>query len=581
MINRRLDMSERKKILELRKLKKYFPVGRNKQLKAVEDVSFVVYEGEKFGIVGESGCGKSTLGRTILQLYPQTSGSCVYYGKSIQELNPKYIQENINNLKNQQQKAGEYYQKSLELDKKIEELKKKQSAFDAEGSAKDAKEYDKLEKEIAKLEFDSKECRKDASRQLREGSRTVGSLILCKDIDKVAELFTKAENEVRQAHESLKKYFDAKDIYDRNLADIDDIDHVDERIAALQAVSERNEAQEGRLRDLLQKKKDISSLNRADIVKKNEALLEEMKKYQAEADKHHEIEMGYRHEAFDKYRGKDILPLTERTLDKAYQDKLDGNYETGINLSKLTAEEMRSLRPDMQMVFQDPAASLDPRETIGKAIEEPFRIHTKLSAESRKQRALELLNEVDLKPEHYYAYPNSLSGGMKQRAGIARAIALNPSLIILDEAVSALDVSVQAQILQLLNQLRDDKDLTYLFITHDLGVVKHFCDRVLVMYLGNVCELADAKELFAKPLHPYTQSLLSAVPHLDPDRRDKEENVLQGEVPSPINPPSGCPFHTRCKQCMDICSKEKPKYFEISDGHYIACHLYDKKGEER
>lgn len=570
-------MSEQKKILELRKLKKYFLVSGGKKLKAVEDVSFVVYEGEKFGIVGESGCGKSTLGKTILQLYEPTSGSCVYYGKSVQELNPEYIQKNIDNLKKQQEKAGEFYQKSLAVDEKIKALKEKASGYDAEGNANDAKAYDKLQKEIARLEFESKELRKEASRQLREGSRTVGSLILCKDLDAVVDLFTKAENEVKKAHSYLQKYQDLKMIYDRSLADIDDIDHVDERIRDLEAITERNEAQEARLLDLRKKKEHVSKLDRSLLVRKNEELMQQMNALQTEAAQHIQNENNYHQQAFDQYRGKDILPLTERTQNKAYQDKLDSNYETGINLSKLTKKEMRSLRPDLQMVFQDPAASLDPRQTIGSAVEEPFRLHTKMPAETRKQSTIKLLTEVDLKPEHYYAYPNSLSGGMKQRAGIARAIALDPSLVVLDEAVSALDVSVQAQILQLLEQLQKEKNLTYLFITHDLGVVKHFCDRVLVMYLGNVCELSPCSDLFHEPLHPYTQSLLDAVPHLDPDHKTSDEDVLQGEVPSPINPPSGCPFHTRCKKCMAICSVEKPVSREVKPGHFVACHLYDKE----
>ena len=412
-------MSEPKKILELRKLKKYFPVSGGKKLKAVEDVSFVVYEGEKFGIVGESGCGKSTLGKTILQLYEPTSGSCVYYGKSIQELNPEYIQKNINNLKKQQEKAGEYYQKSLGTDAKIKELKEKAQGYDAEGNARDAKAYDKLQKEIARLEFESKELKKEASRQLREGSRTVGSLILCKDLDAVVDLFTKAEDEVKQAHAYLQKYQQLKIVYDRNLADIDDIDHADERIRVLEAMDGRTEAQEARLQDLKKKKEHVAKLDRGAIVQKDEELLQQMNALQAEARAHIQKEEQYHQQAFDQYRGRDILPLTERTQNKAYQEKLDRNYETGINLSKLTKKELRSLRPDLQMVFQDPAASLDPRQTIGSAVEEPFRLHTKMSAETRKQSTIKLLTEVDLKPEHYYSYPNSLSGGMKQRAGIA------------------------------------------------------------------------------------------------------------------------------------------------------------------
>ena len=191
---------------------------------------------------------------------------------------------------------------------------------------------------------------------------------------------------------------------------------------------------------------------------------------------------------------------------------------------------------------------------------------------------MQLLEKVGLKREHYYSYPHSLSGGQKQRVGIARAIALDPSFIVLDEAVSALDVSVQAQILELLDELIKEKHMTYFFITHDLGVVKHFCDRIMVMYLGNVCELAPAKELFKKRLHPYTESLLESVPRLTllKDRKGQEK-VLEGEVPSAIHPPKGCPFHTRCQKCMDICTKKRPKYIEAEKDHFVACHLYGEK----
>jgi oligopeptide/dipeptide ABC transporter ATP-binding protein len=569
---------ERQKLLELRKLKKYFKVDNGRDLKAVQDISFVIYQGEKFGVVGESGCGKSTLGRTILQLYEQTSGSCVYYGKSIQEINPVYIRKEISHLKDYQTKAEEFYQKSLSIDAKAKQLQDAANQLDPNGSSKDAAAYDRLKKKIAKLEFASTECRKDASRQLREGSRTNGSLILCKDIDAITKLFLQAEDEVGKAHDCLKEYWKLHDQYTANEVTISDIDHCSEEIAALKQQEPLSESEKYRLADLLYTQKKVAGLKREDYIKKNESIKPLMDQKYEEAQKHHELDNECRRRAFELYHGKDILPITERTMDPAYQEKLDRNYETGINLSKLTKPEMRSIRPDLQMVFQDPAASLDPRQTIGSAIEEVFRIHTDMPANLRHQKAFELLKEVDLKPEHYYAYPNSLSGGMKQRAGIARAIALDPSFVVLDEAVSALDVSVQAQILQLLNRLQKEKNLTYMFITHDLGVVKHFCDRVLVMYLGSECELADSKTLFKHPLHPYTQSLLDAVPRLHLDQKDEHEEVLQGEVPSPIDLPSGCPFHTRCKKCMEICCQKKPDYIEYEEGHFVACHLYPKKG---
>lgn len=302
-----------------------------------------------------------------------------------------------------------------------------------------------------------------------------------------------------------------------------------------------------------------------------------MEAARAEAHGHVEAAKGFRVKAWQDYHGRDILPITERTLDPAYQAKLDGNYETGINLGKLTREEMRDMRREMQMIFQDPAASLDPRQSIGKSIEEVFVINTDYPAHVRKEKTMELLEKVGLKREHYYSYPHALSGGQKQRVGIARAIALDTKFVVLDESVSALDVSVQAQILQLLGELSEEKHLTYFFITHDLGVVKHFCDRIVVMYLGNVCELAESKELFHHPLHPYTDSLLAAVPRLKIGQEHSTESVLEGDVPSAMNPPKGCPFHTRCSKCMEICTQEKPPIVEQEPGHFVACHLYDKK----
>lgn len=570
-------MAEEKLLIKARKLKKYFEVSKGVNLKAVEDVTFKIYEGEKFGVVGESGCGKSTLGRVILQLYQQTSGSCVYFGKSIQELNPKYIQKEINRLKEYQKKAQEYYAESLQVDAKAEELKAQLQALDSDGSPSDAKKYDKLGYELAKLEFKSKELKKNASRQLREGSRTVGSLICCENIDEIADLFTKAEQEVQKAHISVVKYNELLNRYEENQVNLNYMETLHDKIDQLESKNKLTEEEQFQLADLLDVKKKVEKLDKKTLEAENAKLLPQLESLKAEIDKHHEIEMSYREKAFS-YRGKNIIPITERTQDENYRNKLDANYETGINLSKLTKSEMREIRRDMQMIFQDPAASLDPRQSIGKAIEEVFAINTNMSKRVRKEKTLQLLTKVGLKKEHYYSYPHALSGGQKQRVGIARAIALDPSFIVLDEAVSALDVSVQAQILQLLEDLSKEKHLTYFFITHDLGVVKHFCDRIMVMYLGNVCELAPSKELFAHRLHPYTESLLDSVPRLTiKEDRTNDTEILQGEVPSAITPPSGCPFHTRCKKCMDICKEKKPKYIEARPNHFVACHLYNQK----
>lgn len=481
-------MKEKQALMQLRRVKKYFHIRRRLRLRALNDINFVLYEGEKFGVVGESGCGKSTLGRVMLQLYPSSGGDCLYYGRSLIELCPSYLKRQIKGLLRLQREAKRYNDRIPAAQR---------------GSSEG---YER--------------ARKLNHRSLREGSKTVGSLILCENLPRIQGIFLKAYRATRNAHR-------------------------------LFAAAARLEAGEGR---------GLPQQQRA------ESLHVSARRYAEEA-------AALREEAF-AFRGKNInAALSPRALDPEYQAKLDANYETGISLSKLTGGEMRSLRSEMQMVFQDPSASLDPRQSVGKAIEEPFKIHSRLAPGERRERVMALLERVGLKEEHYYYFPNALSGGQKQRVCIARAIATNTRLVVLDESLSALDVSVQAQILQLLNELSGD-GRTYLFITHDLGVAKYFCDRIMVMYLGCECELADARVLFDEPLHPYTRSLLAAVPR--PVVRDVnyEASVLEGEVPSALYPPAGCPFHTRCDRCSEICRREKPELREWKSAHFVACHLY-------
>lgn len=243
-------------------------------------------------------------------------------------------------------------------------------------------------------------------------------------------------------------------------------------------------------------------------------------------------------------------------------------------ITLLSHGQMRKKRKEIQMIFQDPFASLNPRHTVEKIIEEPLIVHGIGNKKERKKRVRELLDVVGLSSYHAKRYPHQFSGGQRQRIGIARALAVNPKLIIADEPVSALDVSIQSQVLNLLKDLQDEFDLTYLFIAHDLGVVRHISDRVGVMYLGRIVELAESEEIYYEPKHPYTQALLSAVPIPDP-MHQKERIVLTGDVPNPASPPSGCPFHTRCQKVMDICKTKVPEFREVKDGHFTACHLYN------
>jgi oligopeptide/dipeptide ABC transporter ATP-binding protein len=244
----------------------------------------------------------------------------------------------------------------------------------------------------------------------------------------------------------------------------------------------------------------------------------------------------------------------------------------GRDISKSGSRALRPLRREMQMVFQDPYASLNPRKRVGSIIGAPLQIHG-VERSERRQRVQELLRTVGLSPEHYNRFPHEFSGGQRQRIGVARALALRPKLIVADEPVSALDVSIQSQMLNLLDDLQKELDLTYIFIAHDLGVVRHVSDRIAVMYLGKLVELSPAEELYQRPIMPYTEALLSAVPIPDPDLSAKRERiVLQGDVPSPINPPSGCRFHPRCRYMTDICKEVEPPLVDYGNGHLAACH---------
>ena len=260
--------------------------------------------------------------------------------------------------------------------------------------------------------------------------------------------------------------------------------------------------------------------------------------------------------------GRIILRLEEPTSgDVLYR---------GESILNFNRARMREIRKEMQIIFQDPFSSLNPRKSVAHIVGEPLYIHGMRNRKRREARVLELLEVVGLKREHMRRYPHQFSGGQRQRIGVARALALNPKLIICDEAVSALDVSIQAQVINLLQDLQEEFHLTYLFISHDLSVVEHISDRVAVMYLGQIVELADSDELYQTPLHPYTQALLSAAPIPDPTRKGKRE-VLAGDVPNPINPPSGCRFHTRCAYAKDLCRQEQPYLTEIHQNHSAAC----------
>ena len=264
--------------------------------------------------------------------------------------------------------------------------------------------------------------------------------------------------------------------------------------------------------------------------------------------------------------GKTILRLTEKTAGQVYFN--------GIEIHDIPKHEMRKLRPKIQMIFQDPYSSLSPRLPVAEIIGEAVREHHIVPAHEMNDYIDKIMKQCGLQPYHKDRYPHEFSGGQRQRICIARSIALKPDFIICDEPVSALDVSIQAQIINLMMDLQKELGLTYLFISHDLSVVEHISDTIGVMYLGNMVEYSTKEQIFAKPLHPYTQALFSAIPVPDPDYK-MERIILEGSIPSPANPPSGCKFHTRCAKCMGVCSKTAPETKEVEPGHFVACHLYD------
>ena len=265
--------------------------------------------------------------------------------------------------------------------------------------------------------------------------------------------------------------------------------------------------------------------------------------------------------------GRTILRLIEPT---------EGSVKiNGKDMSGLKRSELRPLRPTMQMIFQDPFSSLDPRMPVGEIIGEAVREHNIVPKEQYRDYILNVMEDCGLRPYYIDRYPHEFSGGQRQRICIARALALNPSFIVCDEPVSALDVSIQAQIINLMKDLQEERQLTYLFISHDLSVVEHISDAIGVMYLGSMVETGSKEDIFREPLHPYTQALFSAVPVADPDYK-MNRILLEGDIPSPANPPQGCKFHTRCNKCMEICKSKEPQTRDMGNGHIVCCHLYDE-----
>lgn len=515
--------TEQKVLIRIENLKKYFPLKKpslfdKEQLyvRANDDITLDIYEGETLGLVGESGCGKSTLGRTLLQLYEQTDGRTIYYGLNIDDIAPKYVSDILENLASERNRLRELQSKEEEA----------QKAYDAlpEGEEK----YHALE--------ELRVAEREARLLYMDLAQLIGGFMVADDLDSVSKILIKEHNKAIEVRKLRNK--------------------INEDQIKVQGVQSRLEA-EGKSKEEIQN------------AIKNELLsIEEKEKEVEKAEKELESINAEIQKMLDKYRSHPDFEKYE-----AYKDK-------GINLAKLTEEEMRVLRKDLQLIFQDPYSSLNPRLTVGQIISEGLYAHKMFAKGDRaiQDYILKTMDECGLAPYFVHRYPHQFSGGQRQRIGIARSIALRPKFIVADEAVSALDVSIQSQILNLLLDLKENENLTYLFISHDLSVIKYISDRIGVMYLGGIVELAKTEELFEHPLHPYTEALLSAIPTTDIDHK-REVQILEGDVPSPIKPPSGCKFHTRCKYATDICKIVVPEWEEARPGHFVACH-HKLNGEE-
>ena len=494
-------------LIRVKNLKKYFPVKKTtffeeqQYVKANDGITLEIFDGETVGLVGESGCGKSTLGRTILQLYEQTDGATFYYGRSLEDLAPKYVFTTIKNLEKD----------VANLESNREERRKCRARLDEATNEKDKKRaqaaFDKVDKKIDEY-FDTT-------------IKIFGALVLSDDLKGVAKL--------------MHDWYTSRGKIIRTNRD-------------LNLLRLRHEAE------------TTAEKHKPKIASKIASLEKNLETYQA---------------TLNEVDGK-IAAVKENLKSNEKFERYEARRDTGIDLARLTYEEMRLLRTDLQIIFQDPYSSLNPRMTIGQLIGEALVTHGYFHAGTKQLNdyILEVMDKSGLQDYMIHRYPHEFSGGQRQRVGIARALALRPKFIVADEAVSALDVSIQSQVINLLKDLQDQEGFSFLFISHDLGVVRYISDRIGVMYLGDLVELAPTEKMFKKPLHPYTEALLESIPTTE---RRGSIVPLEGDVPSPVNPPSGCKFHTRCKYVMDICRVEEPEWREVEPGHFVACHLYNEK----
>ena len=513
-------MAEQRVLLSISNMKKYFPLKKTKlfqqerlYVKANDGIDLNIYEGETFGLVGESGCGKSTLGRVLLQLHSQTDGRSMYYGRERNDLSPAYVAKMLKRLPSVLKTQKKLAQERDAINRQYAALTDERARWALEERRQEAnKKADDLYVDIAKI---------------------IGGFIVCDNLEMVSKAFLAEYNASVAAFRCRQVLVEWNNAYDALMA--------------------------------CQEDPDLAPAKKARSLRRASALKQKIDARTAKA------------EAMDKAVAKaqaDIEALRRRHRDTPGFAENEALLDSGIDLSKLTSNEMRILRKDMQLIFQDPYSSLNPRMTVAQLIGEGLLAHDFFHKNSPEMQEyiLKIMEQCGLAPYMMHRYPHQFSGGQRQRIGIARSLALNPKFVVCDEAVSALDVSIQSQILNLLMDLKEHAKLTYLFISHDLSVIKYISDRIGVMYLGNMVELAASKELFLEPMHPYTQALLGAIPTTDPDA-SKELVLIKGDIPSAIRPPKGCKFHTRCPYVMDICKQVTPEFLELRPNHFVACHL--------
>ena len=526
-------MNSTKKLLSITNLKKYFPIAKSSifqkeqfYVRANEEITIDIHSGETFGLVGESGCGKSTLGRTILQLYPQTAGSTLYYGRTIEEISPSYVAQTLRNAPKMIARYKKMQAKAAALAKEV----------DAAGE--NATFYQHQQKNLASAE---------AETAFQNVVKVMGGFAALDDCTEGTKVLLEKFNvnaKIAKIREQIRD--------------------LDGEIAFQEALAKELQADDT-------VKNAPSKIKAAN--KKAAAAVAKKQKLQPELDKLQALlqDVSAKLSALKaRYAGNEDFAKYEEMLDD------------GIDLSRLKYTEMRILRKDIQIIFQDPYSSLNPRMTVGQIIGEGLMTHKffKSGDPQMKEYILNVMNQCGLQDYMLHRYPHQFSGGQRQRICIARALAVKPKFIVCDECVSALDVSIQSQIINLLEELKEKEHLTYLFISHDLSVVRYISDRIGVMYLGNMVELGTAEELFADPRHPYTVALLSSIPTTDSEALKKERIILEGNIPSPIKPPDGCKFHTRCYMACDKCKRVPPELREVSPGHYLACHFPEKKLDE-